>query len=155
MQIIWEYFEIHGFEPNLIQMFSMVVKNSCDRTDHNLIFWFQISDIVFPFIFTDPFFDNRNIVKVVIIQGNIADLIRGLTLKYTAYDMQHNQCSVTYITLHAACIKLSDPSLDVHYANRVRQKKFLSMNKLSEHNFRVRPASFCKRAFQQKAENVQ
>ena len=90
-----EYFEIHGFEPNLIQMFSMVVENRCDRTDHNLIFWFQISDIVFPFIFTDPFFDNRNIVKVVIIKGNIADLIRGLTLKYTAYDMQHNQCSIT------------------------------------------------------------
>ena len=59
------------------------------------------------------------------------------------------------MSLHAVSIKLSDPSLDVHYANRVRQKKFLSMNKLSEHSFRVRPASFCKRAFQQKAENVQ
>ena len=105
-------------------MLSMVVENRCDRTDHNLIFWFQISEIVFRFIFTDPFFDNWNIVKVDIIQGNVADLIRGLTLKYTEYNMQHNQCSITYITL-------SDPSLDVHYTNQVRQKKFLSMNKLS------------------------
>ena len=99
MQIIWEYFEIHGFEPNLIQMLGMVVENRCDRTYHNLIFWFQISDIVFRFIFTDPFFDNWNIVKVDIIQGNIADLIWGRTLKYTAYDMQPNQCSITVIKI--------------------------------------------------------
>ena len=109
----------------------MVVENRCDRTNHNLIFWFQIFYVVFRFIFTDPFFDKWNVVKVDIIQGNIADLIRGLMLKYTAYDMLLNQCSITYITLHTVCIKLSDPSLGEHCTNRVRQKKFLSMNKLS------------------------
>ena len=54
----------------------MVIENRCDRVDHYLIFWFQIFDIVFFFVFTDPFFDKWNIVEVDIVQRNIADFLR-------------------------------------------------------------------------------
>ena len=87
----------------------MIIENRCDRTDHNLIFWFQIFYVVFRFIFTDPFFDKWNVVKVDIIQGNIADLIRGLTFTLHVRNIVRNIINIiiyvtNYLTLALMCI---------------------------------------------------
>ena len=88
--------------------------------------------------FHGSIFDNWNIVKVDIIQGNIADLIWGRTLKYTAYDMQPNQCSITVIKI-LRCYK--NFTVNGHFWPRwVFQdigvgfiSRFLSMDRVSKH----------------------
>ena len=63
-------------------MLSSLVKNRCDRIDSNFIYWFHIFQFYFEIcivllsIVFYPFLDNRNIVEIDVIQGNMFDLVR-------------------------------------------------------------------------------